>query len=137
MNTLNKLLDKAREKCSANSDAKVAKTLKVSRQTISKWRKNELRITDEHLALLIEIANADATMFAKVREEKADTTTEQRIWKSMLERLTATAATLLVGVGITSPPTPQTHALNKNFSNVISHNAYYVHVEKVGARTAV
>ncbi|MDD0927334.1 DUF3693 domain-containing protein [Xylella fastidiosa subsp. multiplex] len=102
MNTINKLLDKARETCKAKSDAKVAEKIKVSRQTMSKWRKDELRITDEHLALLIEIANADETIFAKVREEKAETATERRIWKSMLERLTETATTLIAGAGVSS-----------------------------------
>ncbi|HHW4669275.1 MAG TPA: DUF3693 domain-containing protein [Xylella fastidiosa subsp. multiplex] len=111
MNTINKLLDKARETCNANSDAKIAKKIKVSRQTMSKWRKDELRITDEHLALLIEIANADETVFAKVREEKAETETERRIWKSMLERLTTTAATLLIGASITCPNTSQAQSI--------------------------
>ncbi|KFA40080.1 hypothetical protein DF22_003332 [Xylella fastidiosa] len=111
MNTINKLLDKARETCKAKSDAKVAEKIKVSRQTMSKWRKDELRITDEHLALLIEIANADETIFAKVREEKAETATERRIWKSMLERLGATTTTLLLGVGITYPNLPQAQSI--------------------------
>ncbi|WP_339328780.1 DUF3693 domain-containing protein, partial [Xylella fastidiosa] len=37
---------------------------------------------------------------AKIHAERAESPTERAAWKSMLERLTATAATVLVGVGV-------------------------------------
>lgn len=33
----------------------------------------------------------------------------------------------MIGTGTTYPNPAQTHTLDKNFSNVNSHNAYYVH----------
>ncbi|HHW4673418.1 MAG TPA: DUF3693 domain-containing protein, partial [Xylella fastidiosa subsp. pauca] len=83
MNTINKLLDKAKEMCNRGSDGALAKKIGVSRQSLHVWRQGG-KIKDEHLALLIEIAQADERTFIKVREEEADTATERRIWKSML-----------------------------------------------------
>ncbi|WCF29244.1 DUF3693 domain-containing protein [Xylella fastidiosa] len=98
----NNLIDKAKKMCFQNSDRALAKKLGVSAQSLHVWRQGG-KIKDEYLALLIEMAHADESMFAKIREEEADTATERRIWKSMLERLTATAATALVGMGVSTP----------------------------------
>ncbi|MCP8325999.1 DUF3693 domain-containing protein [Xylella fastidiosa] len=98
----NNLIDKAKQMCFQNSDRALAKKLGVSAQSLHVWRQGG-KIKDEYLALLIEMAHADESMFAKIREEEADTATERRIWKSMLERLTSTAATLIVGVGVSLP----------------------------------
>ncbi len=42
-------------------------------------------------------------MDGKIHAEKHNRQTERAVWKSMLERLTATAATVLVGVGVSLP----------------------------------
>ncbi|WP_058569997.1 DUF3693 domain-containing protein [Xylella fastidiosa] len=136
MNTINILLDKAKESCARKSDAAIAEALKVSAQTIMQWRKDERRITDEHLMAAIKLAKADPELAILIRLESAKTEAEKKAWNTLYKRLTATAATLLIGAGITYPKASQADALDKNFSNVISHNAYYVHVEKVGTRTA-
>ncbi|RWA38988.1 hypothetical protein XfCFBP8082_11760, partial [Xylella fastidiosa subsp. fastidiosa] len=126
MSTLNKLLDKAKESCSRKSDAAIAEALKVSGQTIMQWRKDERRITDEHLMAAIKLAKEDPSIAVLIREETARTEEEKKAWKTLYKRLTATAATLLIGAGITCPNPSQAQSISEKFSNENSHNAYYV-----------
>ncbi|WP_262363321.1 DUF3693 domain-containing protein, partial [Xylella fastidiosa] len=42
------------------------------------------------------------------------------------KKLTATAATLLIGAGITCPNPSQAQSISEKFTNESSHNAYYV-----------
>ncbi|KXB19703.1 DUF3693 domain-containing protein [Xylella fastidiosa] len=137
MKNVNELIDQVREKTKISSDNRLAEKIGIKRQTIHQWRQGTAPIADERIAQLCAIGKLDAPRWiAKIHAERAESPTERAAWKAMLERLTATAATLLIGAGITCPNPSQAHALDKNFSNVNSHNAYYVHVEKVDTRTS-
>ena len=91
MQKLNALIDAARNNCDRDSDRAVAKALKVTGTTILGWRDGSRRITDEHLAALIELAKADPADALKVREEMATTKAEKRLWNHMLVKLAAAA----------------------------------------------
>ncbi|QJP56014.1 hypothetical protein HKJ32_06060 [Xylella fastidiosa subsp. multiplex] len=91
MNTINKLLDKAKESCSRKSDAAIAKALKVSGQTIMQWRKDERRITDEHLMAAIKLAKEDPSLAILIRQESAKSEAEKKGWEMLWRRLNTTA----------------------------------------------
>lgn len=92
MNTLNKLLDTARDMCERKSDAAVAERLKVSRTTVMQWRRGEKRMTAAHLAALVELAKADPSTVVKVNLEEASTPAERRVWGPLWDRLSAAVA---------------------------------------------
>ncbi|RWA36487.1 DUF3693 domain-containing protein, partial [Xylella fastidiosa] len=104
MNNENILIDKIKEICCIPSDSALAVKLGIKRQAISQVRREEMHLSDERIAELCDMANLDGpTWIAKIHEERAESPKEQAIWKIMLERLTATAATVLVGVGVSLP----------------------------------
>ncbi|RWA36494.1 DUF3693 domain-containing protein, partial [Xylella fastidiosa] len=109
MNTINKLLDKAKESCSRKSDAAIAKALKVSGQTIMQWRKDERRITDEHLMAAIKLAKEDPSLAILIRQESAKSEAEKKGWEMLWRRLNTTAymneSTELVGRAGIEPAT--------------------------------
>ena len=90
MDTLNTLIDQARATCDRDSDRALALRMKVTAQSLSVWRKGG-KITDEHLATLIEMAKADPSLALKVRAEQASSKAEIRLWNHMLTRLASAA----------------------------------------------
>lgn len=96
MNTINNLLDTARKACLRDSDNALSERIGVTRATVSKWRQGGA-ITDEHLAKLIEVAQADPALFVRVREEAAGTRAEKALWGPLWDRLSP-ATSRVVGV---------------------------------------
>ncbi|PZU29341.1 MAG: hypothetical protein DI584_03155 [Stenotrophomonas sp.] len=94
MSAIDDLIDLARSKCDRPSDRALAERLKMSPNSISVWRKGG-KITDEHLALLIELSNSDPSIALQVRAEQASSKAEIRLWNHMLTRLASAA---LLGV---------------------------------------
>ena len=94
MDTLNRLLDQARSNCDRPSDRALSQRLKLTAQSVSVWRKGG-KITDEHLAAVLELAKADPSEAIKVRAEQASSKAEIRLWNHMLTRLASAA---LLGV---------------------------------------
>jgi len=90
MQTINRLIDAARKACDRESDMALAEKMKVARNSVSVWRKGG-KITDEHLAALVELAKADPSEAIKVRAEQASSKAEIRLWNHMLTRLSAAA----------------------------------------------
>lgn len=90
MKTISKLIDDARKACGRDSDMALAEKLGVSRNSVSVWRKGG-KITDEHLAALIELSKADPSEAIKVRAEQASSKAEIRLWNHMLTRLASAA----------------------------------------------
>ena len=91
MQTLNTLIDNARKTCSGESDNALSKKMGVTRGAVSVWRKRG-KISNEHLATLIRLANADPAIAVQVQLESASTPEEQRMWKPVWDRLSAAAA---------------------------------------------
>ncbi|WP_233341791.1 DUF3693 domain-containing protein [Xylella fastidiosa] len=104
MKSVNELIDQVRKQTEISSDNRLAEKIGIKRQTIHQWRQGTAPIADERIAQLCAIAKLDGpTWIAKIHAERAESPTERAAWKSMLERLTATAATLIVGVGVSVP----------------------------------
>lgn len=95
MNALNRLLDAAQRNCDPPTVVALKDRLGVSRQTLYDWRAGERTPIDEHLAHLIEIAQADASEAVLVRKESAKSAHERAMWRSLARQLGA-AATLAV-----------------------------------------
>lgn len=90
MQTINRLIDAARKACDRDSDMALAEKMKVARNSVSVWRKGG-KITDEHLATLIELSKSDPSEAIRVRAEQASSKAEVRLWNHMLTRLASAA----------------------------------------------
>ncbi|MDD0923772.1 DUF3693 domain-containing protein [Xylella fastidiosa] len=95
------------------------------------WRNGTKPIPDERIRQLAKIAKEDAGKWLLLIRSEQDKGELGKEWEKLYKKLTATAATLLIGASITCPNTSQAQSINKNFSNENSDNAYYVHVEKM------
>ncbi|HWK52872.1 MAG TPA: DUF3693 domain-containing protein [Hyphomicrobiales bacterium] len=97
MNTLNKLLDKARKMCERDSDNALAIQIGVTRATVSKWRKGG-NIAPEQLARLIDLAQADPAIAVLVMQEQEAGPAEHRMWSAVWDRLSP--VTTVIGVAL-------------------------------------
>ncbi|MEA9759803.1 DUF3693 domain-containing protein [Xanthomonas campestris pv. raphani] len=136
MRTIDKLLDNARKMCDRDSDRAIAQRMKVSANSISVWRKGG-RITDEHLALLIHIAQADPALAVLVRQEAAETPEEKRLWGPLWDRLspvTTVIGGLVLAIGM-MPATGRTKSLDiQQVARVDgAYSVYYVKTTSAGA----
>lgn len=103
MNTVNKLLDKAREVCS--SDSEIARKLNVTRSAVSKWRHGG-KIEPAHLAKLLTLTQQDPALAVQVMAEQDATPEERRMWGVVWDRLspvTSMVAGVLLAVGLALP----------------------------------
>jgi hypothetical protein len=133
METLNKLLDKARATCSRDSDRALAQALKVSGQSVMQWRNGERRITDEHLMAVIDRAQADPALAVLVRQEMAETKAEKKAWGALWDRLSPVttvigAMVLLVGA-VPGAAKAETLAAQRFAAGAAPHSVYYVPFE--------
>jgi hypothetical protein len=120
MDTINKLLDKARKVCVRDSDRAIAQTLGVTAQSVSVWRKGG-KITDAHLMALIDLAQADPALAVKVREEEAVSQVERKAWSALWDRLspvTTVIGALVLAIGM-MPATSRANPLK--FQELNSH----------------
>lgn len=97
MRSIDLLLDKAREQCERPSDRALAEKLRVTASAVSKWRKGGV-ITETHATALAAIAGMDGEIVVRVMEEQAETPAQRRVWRSVLDRLSAAAAVLMLVV---------------------------------------
>lgn len=91
------LLDKAREMCSPQTDMALAARVGVTRSAVSLWRKGGA-IKPHHLEALAALAQTDGELVVRVMEEQAETPAQRRVWRSVLDRLSAAAAVLVLVV---------------------------------------
>ncbi|ATS80436.1 DUF3693 domain-containing protein [Xanthomonas citri] len=103
MDTLNKLLDQAKQMCSRDSDNCLAQTLGLQRAAVSKWRHGG-KISPEELAKVIVLAQADPGIAVLVLAEQADDATTKKLWGPLWDRLspvtTVIGALALVAIGM-------------------------------------
>lgn len=97
MRSIDLLLDKAREKCERPSDRALAEKMRVTASAVSKWRKGGV-ITETHASALAAIAGMDGEIVVRVMEEQAETPAQRKVWRSVLDRLSAAAAVLVLVV---------------------------------------
>ncbi|KAJ4851765.1 DUF3693 domain-containing protein [Xylella fastidiosa subsp. multiplex] len=115
----------------------LAERLEVANGIMYEWRNGTKPIPDERIRQLAKIAKEDAGKWLLLIRSEQDKGELGKEWEKLYKKLTATAATLLIGASITCPNTSQAQSINKNFSNENSDNAYYVHyVHQVGAYKA-
>ena len=116
MRSIDLLLDKARAKCERPSDRALAEKLRVTASAVSKWRKGGV-ITEMHATALAAIAGLDGEIVVRVMEEQAETPAQRRVWRSVLDRLSAAAAVLVLVVlstpGVARAKTIEINALDQ------------------------
>ncbi|MCU1145195.1 hypothetical protein JAK60_17245 [Stenotrophomonas maltophilia] len=99
MQAVNNLLDTVREKCSIPSDNALSKKIGVTRALVSGWRVGRYPVPDERIAQLCDMAKLDGpTWVARLHVERADSRVERALWNSVLDRLGAAAAVLVLVV---------------------------------------
>ncbi|UGB23629.1 DUF3693 domain-containing protein [Stenotrophomonas maltophilia] len=102
MQAVNNLLDTVREKCSIPSDNALSKKIGVTRALVSGWRVGRYPVPDERIAQLCDMAKLDGpTWVARLHVERADSRVERALWNSVLDRLSAAAAVLVLVVAAT------------------------------------
>ncbi|MDD0883774.1 DUF3693 domain-containing protein [Xylella fastidiosa] len=115
----------------------LADQLGIGHTSLNDWQREIKPMPEERIRQLAKFAGEDPghwLLLIKSEQEKGDLGKE---WAKLYKKLTATAATLLIGASITCPNTSQAQSINKNFSNENADNAYYVHyVHQVGAYKA-
>lgn len=113
METVNDLIDKAREAMQAESDNQLAIKLKVTRQAVSGWRRNAHTPDTVMCAKLAEITGIPlARVLGIVGEARAISREEKAVWR----RLASAALVLLTALPLGSKAGPygyveQQHAL--------------------------
>ncbi len=136
MRSIDLLLDKAREKCERPSDRALAEKLRVTASAVSKWRKGGV-ITEMHATALAAIAGLDGEIVVRVMEEQAETPAQRRVWRSVLDRLSAAAAVLMLVV-FAAPGAARAKAIDsQGFSGSDQpHSVYYVLTRPAEANAA-
>lgn len=107
MSAVNILLDKAKEKCSANADSALAERLGVSRQLFSQWRNGTTPMPDERIAHVAALAKEDAGVWlARIRAEQSAGEAQQG-WESVVRRLLPLMSSVRRAFGLSSRPAPE------------------------------
>ncbi|HDX0922361.1 TPA: hypothetical protein RNS88_002252 [Stenotrophomonas maltophilia] len=130
MNALAELLDAVRERSGLPSDMALATKLGIQRQTLHQARKGVAGLSDERIAQLCELGKLDgAVWLAKIHAERATSPVERRVWRSVLDRLSAAAAVLVLAV-IAMPGAARAKAIDsQGFSGSGQpHSVYYVSI---------
>lgn len=99
MSATAELLDRVREGANIPSDNVLSQRLGITRAVISGWRKELYPVPDERIAQLCEMAKLDGPVWmAKIHAERATSPVERKVWRSVLDRLSAAAAVLVLVV---------------------------------------
>lgn len=130
MQTLNKVLDMARQTCERDSDRALAQALKVTATTIVGWRNGSRRITDEHLMAALDRAQADPALAVLIRQEMAETKAEKRAWSALWDRLspvTTVIGGMVLAIGMLPGSAGAKTVAAQGFAgSAADHSVYYV-----------
>lgn len=99
MTKLTSLLNAAAARCEPPNDSALAHAIGVSKSAVSLWRKGG-KVSTQHLARLIERAQADPSIAAEVLAEMAEERPERTVWTTVARRLGAAAAVAVVVVAL-------------------------------------
>lgn len=128
MSALAELLDAVRERSGLPSDMALATKLGIQRQTLHQARKGVAGLSDERIAQLCELGKLDgAVWMAKIHAERATSPVERKVWRSVLDRLSAAAAVLMLVV-VAAPGAARAKAIDSQgfSSGGQPHSVYYV-----------
>lgn len=98
----NKLLDKAREVCSLNSDAALAERLQVSRAQLSSWRKGREAVPEDRIAQIARVAHEDAADWLVLIEAEQAKGEARKAYGSLVKRLGIAALLAVVALPATA-----------------------------------
>ena len=113
------ILNAVKANTGAASDYALAKILHTSHQAIYNYMAKGRVLSDDIAVRAATVLEIDASIvLALVHVENAKSDTEKRAWIDLLERLGGVAAALVLGIGLTTTPSPvQEH------SGVVSYNS--------------
>lgn len=122
MQTTIEFIEAVKVKRGIESDYALSKFLGVERSTISSYRHKGTRLDDDQVLKVAEALGLDAGYVAAcVHAERAKCTEVKSMWRHVAERLGGVAAACIVGLGLSSAPTPAP-AAEQNVANTV----YYV-----------
>ncbi|WP_375066912.1 DUF3693 domain-containing protein [Stenotrophomonas lactitubi] len=99
MTAVQEMLDAAKKGAGIPSDNVLSQKLGITRAVISAWRNGLYPVPDERIAQICELAKLDgAVWIAKLHAERATSPVERKVWRSVLDRLSAAAAVLVLVV---------------------------------------
>lgn len=136
MSATAELLDRVREAANIPSDNVLSQRLGITRAVISGWRKELYPVPDERIAQLCEMAKLDGPVWmAKIHAERATSPVERRVWRSVLDRLSAAAAVLMLVV-VAAPGVARAKTVDaQGFAGSDQpHSVYYVHYATARSR---
>jgi hypothetical protein len=87
MTAITKLLDKAKETCSVNSDAALAERMQVTRAQLSSWRVGREPMPEDRIAILARLAHADAGEWLILIEAEQARGEARKAYGSLIKRL--------------------------------------------------
>lgn len=128
MSAVADLLDAVKASANFSSDNGLAERLNLRRQNVHQWRHGFAPIPDERIAQICELAKLDGAMWiAKIHAERATSPVERKVWRSLLDRLSAAAAVLVLVV-VAAPGVARAKAIDsQGFSGSDQpHSVYYV-----------
>lgn len=124
------LLDAVRKAANIPSDNVLSQKLGLTRAVISGWRKQLYPVPDERIAQLCELAKLDGPVWtAKIHAERATSPLERKMWRSMLDRVSAVAAVLaLVCIAAPGAAKAETLAAQGFARGQNADSVYYVNL---------
>ena len=116
-------LDAVKSKYGLASDYAVAKKLRISQPTVSRYRKKQGYLDDEVALRVAKALEIDAAyVLACAHAERAKGEEMRATWSRIAEKLGAVAATVFIGVAGYTVPLPQAHSA----TSVMLEDVYYV-----------
>ncbi|QNA95852.1 hypothetical protein G4G30_10275 [Stenotrophomonas maltophilia] len=117
MSATSDLLDRVRDAANIPSDNVLSQRLGITRAVISGWRNGNYPVPDERIAQLCDMAKLDGPLWmALIHAERATSAVERKIWRLMLDRISAAAAVVaLVALsmpGLANAKTAQIQAVS-------------------------
>jgi anti-sigma-K factor RskA len=93
MTATSELLDRVRQAANIPSDNVLSQKLGITRAVVSGWRNELYPLPDERIAQLCEMAKLDGPVWlARIHAERATSPVERKLWRSMLDKVSAAAA---------------------------------------------
>jgi hypothetical protein len=128
MSATSDLLDRVREGANIPSDNVLSQRLGITRAVISGWRNGNYPVPDERIAQLCDMAKLDGPLWmALIHAERATSAVERKIWRLMLDRISAAAAVVaLVALSLPSVGNAKTAQNQAVSDSLLTHSVYYV-----------
>lgn len=126
MKTTNEFLDAVKAKLGAGSDYALAPKIGLTKQMISRYRREKDYLSDEYCLKVASILEIDpAIVLAAVHSEKAKTSDEKNAWITIFERLGGVAAALTLGIML-NVPNPAQASIGAVSSSVNNASDLYI-----------